>query len=82
MKALLDIEALSVRFPTARGDVHALDDLSFSIREGETVALVGESGSGKSTAALALSRLIPESTGSTITGRVRFEGLAVGAGCG
>ena len=74
MKALLDIEALSVRFPTARGDVHALDDLSFSIREGETVALVGESGSGKSTAALALSRLIPESTGSTITGRVRFEG--------
>jgi peptide/nickel transport system ATP-binding protein len=74
MTTLLDIEKLSVRFPTTRGDVHALEDLSFSIREGETVALVGESGSGKSTAALALSRLIPETSGSVISGRVVFEG--------
>ena len=60
MTTLLDIERLSVRFPTTRGDVRAVEDLSFSIREGETVALVGESGSGKSTAALALTRLIPQ----------------------
>jgi oligopeptide/dipeptide ABC transporter ATP-binding protein len=74
MSALLHVEGLSVRFPTTRGDVAALEDLSFEMREGETVALVGESGSGKSTAALALSRLIPESTGRVISGRVMFEG--------
>ena len=74
MSALLQVEGLSVRFPTTRGDVAALEDLSFEMREGETVALVGESGSGKSTAALALSRLIPESTGRVISGRVMFEG--------
>ena len=74
MSALLHVEGLSVRFPTTRGDVAALEDLSFEMREGETVALVGESGSGKSTAALALSRLIPESTGRVISGRVLFEG--------
>jgi len=73
MSALLQVEGLSVRFPTTRGDVAALEDLSFEMREGETVALVGESGSGKSTAALALSRLIPESTGRIISGRVMFE---------
>jgi ABC-type dipeptide/oligopeptide/nickel transport system ATPase component len=70
---LLDIAGLSVRFPTTRGDVHALENLSFAIRESETVALVGESGSGKSTAALALSRLIPQESG-VISGRVTFEG--------
>jgi len=74
MSALLQVEGLSVQFPTLRGDVAALEDLSFEMREGETVALVGESGSGKSTAALALSRLIPESTGCIISGRVVFEG--------
>jgi len=74
MSALLQVEGLSVRFPTTRGDVAALEDFSFEMREGETVALVGESGSGKSTAALALSRLIPESTGRVISGRVMFEG--------
>jgi len=74
MSALLQVEGLSVRFPTTRGDVAALEDLSFEMREGETVALVEESGSGKSTAALALSRLIPESTGRVISGRVMFEG--------
>jgi oligopeptide/dipeptide ABC transporter ATP-binding protein len=74
MSALLHVEGLSVRFPTTRGDVAALEDLSFEMREGETAALVGESGSGKSTAALALSRLIPESTGGVISGRVLFEG--------
>lgn len=71
---LLEVEKLSVRFPTTRGPVVALEDLSFSIRAGETVALVGESGSGKSTAALALSRLIPPSSGSIVSGRVDFEG--------
>jgi peptide/nickel transport system ATP-binding protein len=74
MRSLLQVEGLSVSFPTRRGAMGALEDLSFEMREGETVALVGESGSGKSTAALAMSRLIPESTGRTVLGRVMFAG--------
>jgi oligopeptide/dipeptide ABC transporter ATP-binding protein len=74
MTRLLAIEGLSVRFPTTRGDVHAVEDLSFAIRAGETVALVGESGSGKSTAALALLRLTPDTAGRNVSGRVLFEG--------
>ena len=55
------------RFRTSRGLVQAVDDLSFSIREGETLAIVGESGCGKSTAALACLRLIPAARGHDLT---------------
>jgi oligopeptide/dipeptide ABC transporter ATP-binding protein len=71
---VLEIEGLSVEFRTARGVVRAVDDLSFSIGEGETVGLVGESGSGKSTAALALLRLVSDPPGRITAGRVRLDG--------
>jgi oligopeptide transport system ATP-binding protein len=66
-----------VRVGGHRAVLHAVDDVSFEIQSGETVALVGESGSGKSTTALCLLRLEEPSAG-----RVRFEGdelTAVGA---
>jgi oligopeptide/dipeptide ABC transporter ATP-binding protein len=73
MSALLEVRGLRVDFPTQRGMVHAVDDLSFDIAEGETVALVGESGSGKSTVALALLRLLaPQARVSAE--RIAFEG--------
>ena len=72
MNPLLAIENLSVDFPTARGLVHAVEELSFSIRPGETMALVGESGSGKSTAALAILGLIRD--GRVASGSIVFEG--------
>jgi oligopeptide/dipeptide ABC transporter ATP-binding protein len=59
--ALLDIRQLRVTLPTARGDIHAVRDVSFSIAEGETVAILGESGSGKTMTAMSLLGLQPES---------------------
>ena len=57
--ALLDIENLSVDFPTTAGVMHAVDGVSFRLEEGEVLGIVGESGSGKSVSMLALMGLIP-----------------------
>ncbi|HVI77544.1 MAG TPA: ATP-binding cassette domain-containing protein, partial [Candidatus Acidoferrum sp.] len=57
---LLEVRNLKVSFPAAGGSsLTAVRDVSFSIRESESLALVGESGSGKSASALALMRLLP-----------------------
>ncbi len=69
MAKLLQVEHLKKYFPTSRGVVHAVDDVSFSIEEGETMGLVGESGCGKSTLGRTCIHLL-ESTGGTI----RFQG--------
>ena len=73
---LLNVEHLTVRFAVRRGGgwgrksfLHAVDDISFQINRGETLAIVGESGSGKSTAALAVARLAPAHSG-----RVELDG--------
>lgn len=66
---LLDINGLSVRFRTARGVVQAVDDVSLSIKPGETLGLVGESGCGKSTLGRAIARLV-----DTQAGTVRLDG--------
>jgi len=69
MSELLSVENLTKRFATRHGVVRAVEDVSFTVAAGETVALVGESGCGKTTVALSLLRLIrPDS------GRVQFEG--------
>ncbi len=62
---LLNVENMTVRFAVKRGRgfgknayLHAVDDVSFKINKGETLAIVGESGSGKTTTALAVARLV------------------------
>ena len=67
--ALIEIEHLKKYFPSPRGTVHAVDDVSFSIEEGTTMGLVGESGCGKST----LGRTIIHLLDST-DGVIRFNG--------
>src|SRR5205823_9107352 len=57
-EAILEVKNLRTSFFTADGAVHAVDNVSFNVRRGETVALVGESGCGKSVAAMSMMRLV------------------------
>ena len=71
---MLEVRGLTTRFRTERGQVTAVDDVSFSIEAGQTLAIVGESGSGKSVTALSLMRLIPTPPGRIESGQILFEG--------
>ena len=71
MSTLLEIDKLSVTFQLPTGPVTAVKDVSFTIAEGETLALVGESGSGKSVTSTAAMRLLPEL--AETTGAIRFN---------
>ena len=73
MMALLEVDDLTVRFRTLRGEVHAVNGVELSVDAGETVALVGESGCGKSVTALAILGLLAR-TASVTRGRVVFDG--------
>ena len=70
--ALLEVENLSVTFPTDGGDLHAVRGLSYTVHTGEVVAMVGESGSGKSAAAMAVIGLLPEY--AAVSGSARLAG--------
>ena len=71
---LLQVRNLTTRFRTERGSVTAVDNVSFDVAAGETLAIVGESGSGKSVTALSILRLIPNPPGRIESGEVLFEG--------
>ena len=70
--SLLEVSGLSVAF----GDKTVVDNVSFNLDRGETLALVGESGSGKSLTALSLLRLLP-SGGRNTAGRIQLDGQAM-----
>jgi len=73
---LLEVNNLRVEFPTRRGVLTAVDDVSFTIDEGEVLGVVGESGAGKSITGAAIIRLI-EPPGRIAGGEIRLNGRRI-----
>ena len=71
--SLLEVENLRTYFKTEAGEARAVDGVSFTLDEGESLALVGESACGKSVTALSIMRLIESPSGYHPSGRMRFE---------
>ena len=71
---LLSVQGLSLEFRTRSGTVRALEEVSFTVRRGETVGIVGESGSGKSVMSFALLRIL-DAAGRITAGSADFGGL-------
>ena len=74
MAPVLEVSGLSTVFHTRRGLVRAVQDVSFTVHAGETLAIVGESGCGKTITALSLMRLIPMPPGEITSGSVKLDG--------
>ncbi len=73
---ILEVRHLSTHFPTGRGVVRAVSDVSFVVRQGETIGLVGESGSGKSTVLRSLLGLL-KSPGRVVDGEPPRQAAAI-----
>jgi len=71
---LLEIKGIETQFKTPDGYVHAVNGVSFDLKEGETLGGVGESGCGKSVTMLSALRLIPSPPGKTVAGEALFAG--------
>ena len=74
--ALLDVQNLVVEFPTRRGVLRALDEISFAIEPGEILGVVGESGAGKSLTGAAIIGLL-EPPGRVASGQILFDGKRI-----
>lgn len=74
-KPLLQVRRLTTKFGDGPGAITAVNDVSFDIHPGETLAVVGESGSGKSLTALSILRLVPEPLGRITDGEILFDGI-------
>jgi oligopeptide transport system ATP-binding protein len=71
---LLDVQGLETQFRTPDGVVHAVNGVSFAVKEGETLGVVGESGCGKSVTMLSVMGLIPSPPGKVVAGKAFFNG--------
>jgi len=71
----LDVENLTTRYSTTKGQVHALNDVSFSLEKGESIGIAGESACGKSTLGLSIIRMLQG--GKIISGKLTFDGDSI-----
>ena len=78
MSKLLEIKNLSVEIPSPSGTVHAVRDVSFSLKPGEVLGIVGESGCGKSMLCRAIMKLLPKNAAMT-SGQILLEGQDISA---
>lgn len=74
MATLMEVKDLTTRFETQEGTVYAVNGVSYTVDEGETLGVVGESGSGKSVQSLSIMGLIPKPPGRIESGTVMFRG--------
>lgn len=72
--ALLEVNGLTMHYTTKMGDVHAVDDVSFSVEPAQAIGLVGESGCGKTSVAMSVMRLLPDNA-RILKGKIIFEGV-------
>ena len=70
---LLLVDDLRTSFFTKKGEIKAVDGVSFSVAKGEILGLVGESGSGKSITCLSILGLVPQPAGKVLGGRILFK---------
>jgi oligopeptide/dipeptide ABC transporter ATP-binding protein len=77
MTALLEVEGLRVKLPTAQGMLTIIDGIDFAVEEGRILGLAGESGSGKTLSALAILQILPAR--SIIEGRIVYRGREIQA---
>jgi oligopeptide transport system ATP-binding protein len=73
--AILEVENLRTYFYTRGGIIRAVNDVSLSLHQGETMGIVGESGSGKSVTCYSILGLIPKPPGKIVSGRANFGGV-------
>ncbi len=74
MPDLLDVRDLETHFRTNEGTIHAVNGVSFNLKEGETLGIVGESGCGKSVTVMSILHLIPAPPGKVVAGQAFYAG--------
>ena len=75
---ILEVKNLKTYFDSDEGIVKAVDDVSFSLKKGQTIGIVGESGSGKSVSVLSALRLLPEQNSQIVGGEIIFNSQEFG----
>ena len=74
MEEILQVKDLSIIYKTDLETVYAVNGISFSLKQGETMGLVGETGAGKTTTAMGIMGLLPQRTARVTSGEILFEG--------